>query len=489
MLFEALLENARRHPQEIAVHDDYGAHAWGELAAAATGLSRYLAAQTDRPHIGIMLPPGGAFVASFYGTLLAGRSVVPMNYLLGEREIQHVIQDSGLDTVVSAPPLAARLKDLPLKIVDVLELPRSPAVMPPPTAAPRADDLAVLMYTSGTSGLPKGVMLTYNNLQSDVDACIEHADLRRQLVFLGIIPLFHAFGMTATMLAPVQLGAKVVYMSRFAPAAALEAIRRHGVSIVFGVPSMYAAMLRLESASPADFRDMFALISGGEALPEAVRTGFERRLGATIHEGYGLTETSPVVSLNTPTDHRPGSVGRPVPGARVQVADDDGTPLPAGGEGEVWIRGPMVMRGYYNLPRETAAVFTPDGFFRTGDVGRIDGDGYLYITGRKKDIIICAGEKVSPREIEDVLARHPGVAEAAVVGRKDDIRGEAAVAFVVPHAGAAVDPEGLRRFCREQGLPTFKVPRDVVIAADLPRSPTGKLLKRVLAQMAAQRPA
>jgi long-chain acyl-CoA synthetase len=483
MLFEALFQHARENPQDIAITDDQGHYTWQQLAAMASGLGMYIASQTSRPHVGLLLPPGAGYVASFYATLLAGKSVVPINYLLGDRDIAHVIRDSGISTVITAPPLAARLKDESLKLIDLTQLPTTPpAVIPPKLPAPGADDMAVLMYTSGTSGEPKGVMLTYGNLFSDTQACIQHAGLQSRHVFLGIIPLFHSFGMTASMIAPVTLGAHMVYIARFSPVATLAAIRQQGISIMFGVPSMFGALLRMEDPTREDFARMYAMISGGEPLPGLLREGFENRFGATIYEGYGLTETSPVIALNTPASARHGSVGRPIPGVEVKIVDDEGTPVPAGESGEVWLRGPMVMKGYYNRPEETAAALTADRFFKTGDLGRVDEDGFLYITGRKKDLIICAGEKVVPREVEDMLRRHPAVAEVAVVGRKDPTRGEAVVAFVVAQKDVAVNPEELRIFCRDQGLVPWKCPREVMFIDEMPRSPTGKILKRVLCE-------
>jgi long-chain acyl-CoA synthetase len=397
-----------------------------------------------------------------------------------------VIQDSGISTVITIPQLAGRLKDAPLKVIDITQLPPLPEAVAPKLPSPSANDMAVLMYTSGTSGLPKGVMLTYGNLQSDVDASIEHADLQKKHVFLGVIPLFHAFGMTAMMLAPIQLGSPIIYIARFSPMGALQAIRKHNVSLMLGVPSMYAAILRMESARPEDFQRMYAVISGGEPLPAALQAGWRQKFGAPIYEGYGLTETSPVVSLNVPQRVRPGSVGKPLPDVQLRIVDDDARPLGPDQSGEVWIKGPMVMKGYYNLPRETADVLSGDGFFKTGDLGKMDAEGFLHITGRKKDLIISAGEKVTPREVEETICRHPAIAEAAVVGKKDASRGEVVAAFVVAKPDIAVQPDEIRAFCRDQGLPQFKVPREVYLVAELPRSPTGKVLKRVLAEKANQ---
>lgn len=485
MLVEHLLAHAARTPHDVAVRDDGGTHTFGQLAAWASGLGIYLAAQTDQPNVGLLLPSGGGFVASFYGILLAGKCVVPVNFLLGEREIGHVLADSGLDTVVTIGPLAGKLDGERIKIVDLTHLPRPPAgavALAAPQPPRTASDPAVLMYTSGTSGVPKGVILTYGNLQSDVDACIEHAALQTRHKFLGVIPLFHSFGMTAMMLAPIQLAAQVIYLARFSPAGTMHAIREHQVSLLFAIPSMFAAIARMKDARPEDFKSIYALISGGEPLPTALREGFAQRFNVQILEGYGLTETSPVVALNTPGDHRPGSVGKPVPGVSVRIADDQGQPLPIGESGEVWLKGPMIMKGYHNLPQDTAAVLTGDGFFKTGDLGKIDEDGYLFITGRKKELIIVSGEKASPREIEEVLLRHPAVADAAVVGKKDPSRGEVVVAFVIAKEGQSLQPEDLRDFCRTQGLPQWKIPREVFLQNDLPRSPTGKVLKRALAE-------
>jgi long-chain acyl-CoA synthetase len=484
MLFEPLFTNAQRNGDDIAIVDDHGTYTYKQLAAMAAGLGMYLSFQTRQPRVGLLLPPGAGFVASFYGTLLAGKTVVPINYLLGEKEIAHIIQDSGIDTVITIPFFAPRLKDLPLNVIDLTKLPQNPQAVQPKFPSPLPNDVAVLLYTSGTSGMPKGVLLTYDNFQSDIDAAIEAAQLKHQHTFLGIIPLFHSFGITAMMLAPIQLGAKIIYIARFSPVATLNAIREHKVSIFFGIPSMFAAIARLKNAQPDDFSQMYAIISGGEPLPAVLREGFKQKFGVPIHEGYGLTETSPVVALNTPQVNRPGSVGKMVPRAEARITDDDGNALPQGQIGEIWLKGPMIMQGYHNLPNETSSVLTPDGYFKTGDLGMIDPDGFLHITGRKKEMIIVAGEKAFPREIEDILLQHPAVSEAAVVGKKDPQRGEVVVAFVIPKEGQTLQPEDLRDFARTHGLAQWKVPREVFVVPDLPRNPTGKVLKRELTQRA-----
>jgi long-chain acyl-CoA synthetase len=484
MLIEHLLANAQTRPDEIAIYDESGSHTFRQVAAMAGGLSRYISSVTQRPNVGLILPSGVGFVASFYGTLWAGKSVVPVNFLLSHREIAHVLMDSGIDTVITIPLLAAKLKDTPLKIIDLTQLPPPPAApsAPPPLPQKSADDMAVLMYTSGTSGLPKGVILSYGNLQSDVDAAIEHAALQHGHRFLGLIPLFHSFGMTGAMLAPIQLGAPVVYMARFSAPAVVKAITEHQISLLMAIPSMYAAMLHLKGAPPETFASLYAAISGGEPLPAAVTQGFRQRFNLTLYEGYGLTETSPVVALNVPRHFRLGSVGRPVPTARIRIIGDDGADQPAGQSGEIWLGGPMVMKGYHNLPRETAEALTPDHYFKTGDLGRFDEDGFLYIVGRKKELIIVAGEKAVPREIEEALLTNPAVAEAAVVGKKDASRGEIVVAFVTVKEGHTVTADALRQSCRDAGLAHWKTPREIFIQADLPRSPTGKVLKRILAE-------
>jgi long-chain acyl-CoA synthetase len=282
------------------------------------------------------------------------------------------------------------------------------------------------------------------------------------------------------MLAPIQLGATIIYMARFSAVAALNAIREHKVSMVFGVPSMYGAIARLKDAKPEDFASIYAMISGAEPLPATLREAFQKRFGVSLFEGYGLTETSPVVALNTPQVHKAGSVGKMVPGAQAKIVDDESKPLGTDQVGEIWLKGPMIMKGYHNLADETTNALTADGYFKTGDLGKVDADGFLHITGRKKEMIIVAGEKAFPREIEDVLTRHPAVAEAAVVGKKDPGRGEVVVAFVIEREGQTAKPDELRDFARQQGLPQWKVPREISVVKDLPRSPTGKVLKREL---------
>ena len=341
MLFEPLFQHAATKGNDLAVTDESGRYTFAQFAAAAAGMAWLLSGKTSRDKVGLLLPAGMGFAASFYGTLLAGKTVVPVNFLLGEREVAHILADSGIDTVVTIPQLAGRLKDSPLQVIDLTQqtkpTPEQAAMllqMPRPT--PSEDDLAVLMYTSGTSGLPKGVMLTYGNLQSDVTSAIAHAKLTGHHKFLGILPLFHSTGLLATLLAPVQLGAEVTYVGRFSPAATINAIREHGISIMAAVPSMYAAITKLRDARAEDFATMYATISGGEPLPPAVREAFEAKFKVPMYEGYGLTETIGPIAFNAPGHLKPGSVGRLIPGAEVQITDDDGHAVKAAGDtGEI----------------------------------------------------------------------------------------------------------------------------------------------------------
>lgn len=484
MLFEPLLKTVAARPNDIAMIDDAGKHTWAEFGTAVGALSKFIARVTEKETVGLLLPSGSAFAAAFYATMLAGKVAVPINFLLGAKEIAHIMADSGVDVVLSLPPLIGKLEGLPIKAVDVLQLPRPAAGDPggqwtDPNYDPQK--LACILYTSGTAGLPKGVELTYRNLVGGIRSCIEFAELKGSQMFLGIVPLFHSTGLAATLIAPVELGATMVFMGRFSAVATVKAIKEHNISVMAGVPSMYGMMARLKDAAPDDVQSLYAPLSGGEPLPANVRTAFEAKFHKPLLEGYGLTETFGPLCFNAPKHHRAGSVGKAAPGCEARiVSPETQQPLGTGEDGEVLLAGPQIMRGYHNNPEATTACLTADGFFRTGDLGHLDADGYLFITGRLKDLIISAGEKVHPREIEEVLVKHPAVADAAVIGKKDESRGEVVVAFVVAKEGQELTGDKVREFARASGMPQWQVPREVYIIADLPRSPTGKVLKREL---------
>jgi len=456
---------------------------YGRLIRLAAVLRRQVERATARPHVGLMLPSSGGFAATFYGILWAGRVPVPLNFLLQTDELRAVVRDAELDTLFTIRHFAEQVDPLPVKAVFLEDLPLRRELVRqrfrrlPPPPRPHPDDTAVLLYTSGTSGLPKGVCQTHRNLTADVAACLAHARLTPEHRFLGVLPPFHSFGLTTLLLVPVALGASVFYLPRFQPAGVIEAIRGRRISIALLIASMYGALLNAKGGGREDLASLTFAVSGGEALPDVVYERFAERFGVRIVQGYGMTEASPVVSLDVPWASRPGTVGRALPGVTVTAVDDAGRPVAAGQDGELVVRGPIVMKGYYRQEAETRAAFTPDGGYRTGDLGRLDADGYLTITGRKKELIIVGGENVYPREVETVLAGHPAVREAAVVGRPDGARGEVVAAFVTLRATATATE--LREFCRER-LAGYKVPRRVIIADDLPRGPTGKILKRKL---------
>lgn len=480
-----ILRRLISRPRAVAIIDDRRSYKGAEIVVGALHAANAIAARSKTDTVGLLLPTSGAFPIAALGAWMLGKTVVPLNYLLKPDELQYVIDDCAADTILTVEPMLEYLGHTPrvdnlLKLEDInfksLPRPRWPAPK-------RDDDLATLLYTSGTSGKPKGVMLTHGNLSANlrqtraVTAC-SPAD-----TLFGVLPQFHSFGLTVLTLMPLSVGARAVYSARFVPHKVVERIREHKPTLMVAIPSMYNALLQVKNARPSDFQSFRLLASGGEPLPRDVASRFKERFGVHLTEGFGLTETSPVTNVCMPDQHRPGSVGPPLPGVVQRIVDlESGAILPPGQEGELRISGPNVMKGYFNLPEQTDDAFDSEGFFRTGDMARIDEDQHLYITGRLKEMLIVGGENVFPREIEEVLNDHPSVFASGVVGEVDPIRGEVPVAFVQAEEGATVDEGELKALCRER-LAGYKVPRRIVVLDELPRNPTGKILRRDLKAM------
>ena len=492
-LLRPIYRQALRHPRRTAVIDDQRSYPYFKLIGGAFHLARLIRQTTAKPNIGLMLPTSGAFSMALLGGWQAGRVMVPINYLLSREDLHHVIQDAQIDTLLTVGKLLDHVggEDAIPEGVRVVRLEDQKFNGLPPVrwpARPRDEDLALLLYTSGTSGRPKGVMLTHGNLHSNVAGAQTHARLSQADTFLGVLPQFHAFGITALTLLPLYMGAKVVYTARFVPRRLVELLKTHRPEVFIAVPSMYGALLGVKSATAADFASLILAVSGAEPLPQSTYDAYKSRFDLQLFEGYGLTETSPVANWSTPSGHRLHAVGQPLPGVRNYIVDDHNQLLGPNEEGEILIAGPNVMRGYWQLPDHTEKAMDhldvpgedqPVRAFRTGDIGSQDAEGFLYITGRKKEMLIIGGENVFPREIEEALNKHPGVRASAVIGKPDDLRGEVPVAFVELEDDVAFDEHALRRHCREVLLP-FKVPKEIRQLDELPRNPTGKILRRAL---------
>lgn len=436
--------------------------------------------------VGVMLPGGGAFPIAALAGWMAGKTVVPLNFLLKREELQYVLGNCGTDTVLTAQPLLDFMGFVPsvenLVRMDAMDFRSVPEPFWP--AAARPEDLAVLLYTSGTSGRPKGVMLTHGNLSANLAQIEAHVHFTRADSLLGVLPQFHSFGLTVLTLLPLTLGLKVVYSARFLPPRIMKLIREHRPTVFIGIPSMYNALLHAKDATAEDFASLRYVVSGGEPLPDAVFSAFRERFGVTINEGFGMTETGPVTNWCRPEEWRRHSVGPPVPGVEQRIVDiNSGRAVEPGQEGELQMRGPNLTSGYYRLPEESAALFTPDGWLRSGDMAKIDADGHLFITGRIKEMLIVGGENVFPREIEEALDRNPTVKASGVVGAPDPMRGEVPVAFVELHEGQTFDEHAIKQWCR-QHLAGYKVPDRVVRLDQLPRNATGKILRRELRPLA-----
>jgi len=450
----------------------------------ALHLARVVEKTSSRERVGIFLPTSGMTASAILAGWLLGRTVVPLNYLLSREELEYIIEDAELDVVITVGPMLDRFGGMP-EGVEVIRMDQIGFKGLPPLRrlARRPDDfLAVLLYTSGTSGRPKGVMLTAGNLHANIEQCIEWARFDKRDGFIGVLPQFHSFGLTVTTLLPMAIGCRVYYTAKFKVTRVLELLRTCRPTAMIAIPSMYNALLQAKTADADAFAALRYIVSGGEPLPDAVYDGFCERFDVRICEGYGLTETAPVTNWTLPECERRGTVGQSLPGVEEIIVDEEGRRLGPGEDGEIRIRGANVMAGYFKLPDATAAVFDDDGYFRTGDMGRMDENGFLSITGRIKEMLIISGENVFPREMEEVLNRHPAISDAAVIGQPDPSRGEVPIAFVELLEDASIDPAEVRSFCREV-LPPYKVPREIRVLDALPRNPTGKIQRRALVPM------
>jgi len=485
---------AESQPERTAIRLDDLVLSYQQLKQSAQRVSMLLSSFGLAPgdRVGLMLPNIPAFPIAFYGALAAGAVVVPMNPLLKSREVAYYLGDSGAKLLFAwqgaAGEAAKGAADTGAEVISVDDADLSLALAGVPAGANLAvpmavadtydDDDAVILYTSGTTGQPKGAELTHGGLARNAQLTAETLlGNSPEDVMMGCLPLFHVFGLTCGLNATVTAGGTLTLLPRFDAGKALEIIERDKVTIFEGVPTMYGAMLHHPNAAAAKTASLRLCVSGGAAMPVEVMRGFEAKFGCIILEGYGLSETSPVASFNHPDKARkPGSIGTPVRGVEMRLVDSAGEDVPLGEVGEIAIRGHNVMKGYWGKPEATAEAI-PDGWFRTGDLGRMDEDGYYYIVDRKKEMIIRGGYNVYPREIEEVLHEHPAVAEVAVIGIPHDELGEEVGCAVALKPDATATPDELRSFARDR-VAAYKYPRHVWLVDELPKGPTGKILRR-----------
>lgn len=532
LLSNMLARSCQRSPEATALIVHGRRWTYGTLGEVVHHAAQALASLGVRPGqtFGLVARNSPEFVISYFALMELGAIAVPVNFQLKAEEMAYIFQDAGAVGVLTQPSFLATVHSAARQAPTITHLLVTPggsrrpqggtpviydweeslhaatsnalAALPP--AVRREDETAMILYTSGTTGKPKGVMLSHYNLLSNVEACCRAIELTTQDVFLCLLPMFHSFAWTTCVLVPLSLGLPIAVVESVRPfQQVIRVIWKHHVTRFIGVPPIFAALLKLPFWRPLRFLNPVRVcVSGAAPLPATVHTAFERKFGIPLLEGYGLTEASPVVSLNPLHGTRKqGSVGRPVPGVSLQIVGEDDQPLPVGQVGEICVAGPNVMQGYYHRPQETQEAFLPtegpalspstrlgidsaeepaaSRWLRTGDLGKVDADGYLYIVDRKKDLIIVKGLNVYPIEVEEVLLSHPAVAEAAVVGLPDQTGDEQIKAFVTLKESAQVEKAELLRWCRDR-LALFKCPKDLEIRPDLPKNALGKILKKEL---------
>ncbi len=468
----------------------------GQVAALRAGLVGAGLVPGDR--LALLAGNNWYFVACYLAGLSAGLIVVPVSPLAPAPELTFELATAGARAVVVTPAAGPAFAAVDRSAVPVLEivietsgvdLPGAillddllvePAA-PVPVVERDPDDLAVLMFTSGTVGAPRAAMLSHGNLMANleqINAGPSGGQEPDDVVF-GLLPFFHIFGLNVVLNLSLLSGSRVLLIERFDPSSAVEAIERHEVTMIGGPPTMWSALAALPGVSASSFRSVRSAVSGAAKLPNEIVRDVAEILELDLSEGYGLTETSPVVASASGTDAPTGSIGPVLPGVEMRLVDADGDGVLVGDSGEIWVRGPNVFKGYWEDPDATAAALTPDGWLRTGDIGVVDDEGYVFLVDRAKDLIIVSGFNVFPAEVEDVLVAHPAVAEAAVVGVAHPHTGEAVKAYVVVAPGQATDEDGIIDYCSDH-LARYKCPSKVMFVDELPHNLTGKLLRRAL---------
>ncbi len=482
---------AQRHAQKTAIFWGDREIPYAELLAQSQKVNAHLQIRFGvKPgdRVALWLKNCPEFVTCVFGILQAGAVVVPINNFLKPAEVAYILNDGGIDVVITDAELGAHLAELKkgrpsLKFFQIEEIAAlNPSSILNPPSSRSEKDLAVIIYTSGTTGRPKGAMLSHGNLLHNVESCRIVLESVPDDSFAVLLPLFHTYMMTVGIFLPFTVGGSIVLVkSLHPPRAMLQEIFSRRATILPAMPSFYRMMLAAQIPTPLPIR---IFISGSAPLPMQTLKEFEEKFKVPLIEGYGLSEASPVVSKNPLRGaHKAGSIGIPVANVEMSVQDESGKMLGANETGEICVRGGNVMMGYWNQPEETKKVFR-NGWLLTGDVGHRDADGYYYITDRKKDMLIVNGINVYPREIEEVIYHFPGVREVAVIGVPDARRGEQPVAFVAAAEGRTLDEKTLHEFIRSK-LADYKVPKQIIILPALPKNATGKILKTELRKQAA----
>jgi long-chain acyl-CoA synthetase len=477
------------------------AELWRGANSLAAGLRELGVRKGER--VAVVLPNSPALIMSYYGIWMSGGAITPCNLMAKEKEIECQLQDSGACLLIAdgslaetAMPVAERLgmrtilastgecgKKIPGEAISFEELIATGQEHPMDFSIDPGEDMAVLLYTGGTTGTPKGAILTHRNIVANTIQFAEwYAFEPGREISICAIPMSHSGGMSGVMNVPIYAGATLVVMKRFRPEAVALAIEKYCATRFLGVPTMFVALLHNEEARRCNLSTLKACRTNAAPLLVAVKKAFDEFIGKeTLIEGYGLTETSPLTHANPIQRAKPGSIGIPLPDTDCRIVSIEGEgELPVGSEGELLIRGPQVMKGYWNKPEATAKAMA-EGWLHTGDIARMDEEGYFYIVDRLKDMINCGGYKVWPREVEEVLYTHPKVRLAMVVGSPDDYYGEIAKAFVVPRdeARGDISSEEVISFCRK-AMAAYKVPRLVEFVDRLPITPQGKMLRRLM---------
>ena len=487
------------HPEDSVALVSRGRQTtYGELRAQVGALRGGLAAVGVRPGDRVAIAAGNNwyFVSSYLATLGLGAVAVPLNPLAPAPELQRELAVTEARVLVAGPSAKSSVNNIDrvalpalehviaapaAGITDATNLDDLLASEPAPVVEREPDQLAVLMFTSGTAGAPRAAMLSHGNLLANLEQ-VQALPGRRQTaddVVFGVLPLFHIFGLNVVLGLSLYSGSRIVLIERFDPTSALEAIDRHGITVVTGPPTMWSAWASLPSVDPDAFVSVRVAVSGAAKLAVETAQLVQDRFGIVIEEGYGLTEAAPVVTSATGTDAARGSIGAPLPGLEVRLVDPDGDDTLIGDAGELWVRGPNVFRGYWQEPEASSSALTPDGWLRTGDVAIVDDNGHLFLVDRAKDLIIVSGFNVFPAEVEEALIDHPAVEACAVVGVAHPHSGEAVKAYVVLEAGCSAEEDDLIAWCAER-LARYKCPTKVMFVDELPHGLAGKVLRRAL---------